>query len=89
MSLVDFTQEAADHGCLNIVVVPAGEAIDSLYNAVMDQLSLLPPIPLQDPSLATSTVVVFPRFLPFQALPRWATESSRWKEFSAHKQVIC
>ena len=89
MSLVDFTQEAADHGCLNIAVMAVGEAIEPLYAAVMDQLSSLPPIPLQDPSLATSTVVVFPRFLPVQTLPRWATDSPRWKEFAAHKQVIC
>ena len=90
MSLVDFTQEACNHGSFNVAVMAVGEASGQLYTAVTDQLSSLPPIPLKDEgTLSTATVVVFPRFLPIlnRPLPRWATDGQRWEEFAPHKQV--
>ena len=90
MSLVDFTQEACNHGSFNIAVMAVGEASGQLYAAVTDQLSSLPPIPLKDEGTpSTATVVVFPRFLPIlnRPLPRWATDGQRWEEFAPHKQV--
>lgn len=82
MSLVDFTQDATDHGCLHIAVMPLGEASGVLYAALVDVLRALPPVQLQEPK----GTVLFLRFL--STLPKWASDSTRWEELTAYKQIL-
>ena len=84
MSLVDFNQEVNDHGCLHIAVIALGDASAALFQAVMNELSLLPPIQLVEPK----GTVLFLRFLDSLELPSWALGGPKWNEFSAHKQIL-
>ena len=84
MSLIDFNQEAKDQGCLHIAVIALGDASAALFQAVMKELSLLPPIQLVEPK----GTVLFLRFLNSVELPSWALVGPKWNEFSAHKQIL-
>lgn len=86
MSLIDFTQDAQDQGCMHIVVAALSdkEARTPFDKDVLDCLCKLPPIQLAEPK----GTVLFLRFLDAQNLPKWASDGPKWDEFSAHKQVL-
>ncbi len=83
MSLVDFSQDAQDQGCIHIIVEALSEASSVLCKNVLDYLCKLPPLQLKG-------TVLFLRFLDARNLPTWATDNPKckWDEFSAHKQVL-
>ena len=82
MSIIDFSQDARDHGCLHVAVFPLGETSGSLYGVVVDALQAMPPIVLAEPK----GTVVFLRFL--SSLPKWSTDSTHWEDFTAYKQIV-
>lgn len=84
MSLIDFNQEAKDHGCLHIVVTPLGDASSALFQTVLKELLLLPPVQLAEPK----GTVLFLKFINSLELPGWALDGPKWNDFTAHKQIL-
>ena len=84
MSLIDFRQEARDQGCLHIVLKPIGQEVNgTLVNNALKVLCNMAPVQLTE----LKSSVLFLRFLDGRDLPGWATGSSKWEQFSAHKTV--
>ncbi len=86
MSIVDFSQDAKDHGCLHIAVVALGEACGPIVATVKEFLQTMTAVQLKKGNESSS--VAFLRFL--EALPRWATDGrgTRWEDFTAYKQIV-
>lgn len=84
MSMVDFSQEARDQGCLHIAVKSVGATNRALVQAVSKVLYDMPPVQLPE----LKGTVLFLRFIDGDKLPCWAAGKARWEQYSAHKNVL-
>ena len=82
MSVIDFSQDARDHGRLHVAVFPLGDTSGPLYAAVTEALQAMSPIILAEPK----GTVIFLRFL--SPLPKWSRDGTHWEDFTAYKQIL-